>query len=244
MSMTIDEIRDCLQVIQEEVLANKDWLTDLDAAIGDGDLGITMSRGFTAVAEESQRFESKDIGKFLIKAGMTFNKVSPSTLGTLISSAFLRAGRSLSGKTRLENKDVVYALQAALEGIRERGKSSRGDKTIIDALEPAVERLDTELKNGRSLTEAWQLAVGSAQEGFDHTAQIASKVGRAGWFGEHSIGKHDPGAGLGLVVWRAIGKYLTDLDKGGSKRGHLRATDEATMPAAAQRVGRSPGTRE
>ncbi|MGI6038441.1 MAG: dihydroxyacetone kinase subunit DhaL [Limnochordia bacterium] len=206
--MEVKDLALYLEGIQAEVVAAKDWLIDLDAAIGDGDLGLTMTRGFTAVAEECRASDETDLGKLLVKLGMTFNRVAPSTMGTLMAAAFMRAGRALKGETELKVEQIPALLEAAIEGIKDRGKSQRGDKTIIDVLEPATEKLKEELEAGQDLAEAWAAAAVVAEEAFEATAEMESKVGRAGWFGAQSKGKLDPGAGLGLVVWRAIGKCL------------------------------------
>lgn len=198
----------CLEAVKNQVNEAKEWLIDLDAAIGDGDLGLTMSRGFSAIADEYQQSPQADVGRALVRAGMTFNRVAPSTMGTLMATALLRGGKALAGKENPSNEDIVQALEAAIGGIGDRGKSQVGDKTILDVLQPAVEALKRELADGKDLPQAWSTALTAAEKGFEQTANMVSKVGRASWFGEKSVGKHDAGAGLGLVLWRAIQKHF------------------------------------
>lgn len=112
------------------------------------------------------------------------------------------------GKTELQNEDIVACLEAGIDGIKTRGKSQRGDKTILDSLEPAVERLKESLSEGKTLLEAWESAAEAAKQGFEGTKDMESKAGRARWFGQRSIGQPDPGAGLGVVIWEAVLKYV------------------------------------
>jgi dihydroxyacetone kinase-like protein len=193
-----------LTQLSQEVANKKEWLVELDSRIGDGDLGLTMERGFNALAEEGAKYEDRDIGKFFIKAGLVFNKVAPSTMGTLVSTAIMRMGRTWNGKTELTPADIVTGFEAAVAGIKERGKSQLGDKTVLDALIPAVDALEEELSEGKDLPNALKDAYQAALQGFEHTKELQSKVGRASWFQEGNIGNPDPGAGLVTVVFSVL----------------------------------------
>ena len=204
MPINFLQIDGILIQLAAEVAKQKKWLIELDSKIGDGDLGLTMERGFTALAEESSKYVGEDIGKFLIKAGLVFNKVAPSTMGTLMSTAIMRMGRTWNGKTELTPRDIVAGFEAAVVGIKERGKSELGDKTVLDALVPAVDALQAGLVGGKDLPGALRDAYQAALQGFEHTKELQSKVGRASWFQEGSIGNPDPGAGLITIIFSVL----------------------------------------
>ena len=203
--MNVSDVCACLQAISDEVASAKEWLIELDTALGDGDLGITMARGFAAVAEQCKSTRDGDIGKLLVESGMAFNRISSSTMGTLISTAFLR-GKALMGKTELQNEDIVACLEAGIDGIKTRGKSQRGDKTILDSLEPAVE---TEGEPFRRQDPVGSVGVGSRPR------SKASKEPRT-WSRRRAVlaglgREHRPArsrAGLGVVIWEAVLKCV------------------------------------
>jgi dihydroxyacetone kinase-like protein len=204
LATDFSQIATILTKLAEEVANKKEWLVELDSRIGDGDLGLTMDRGFSALAEESAKYEDKDIGKFFVKAGLVLNKVAPSTMGTLVSTAIMRMGKTWNGKTELTPEDIFTGFEAAVVGIKERGKSQLGDKTVLDALIPAVDALKEGLLEGKDLPNALRDAYQAALQGFEHTKEMQSKVGRASWFQEGSIGNPDPGAGLITVVFSVL----------------------------------------
>ena len=204
MPSDFPQIAAILTTLAKAVAAKKDWLVELDARIGDGDLGLTMDRGFSALAEESAKYAEGDIGKFFIKGGLVFNKVAPSTMGTLVSTAIMRMGKTWSGKTELAPLDIIAGFEAAVTGIQERGKSQLGDKTVLDALIPAVDALKKALTEEKDLPNAFKDAYEASLEGFERTKAMQSKVGRASWFQERSIGNPDPGAGLVTIIFSVL----------------------------------------
>jgi len=199
------QVAETLERMAKAVAKNKEWLVELDSAIGDGDLGLTMDRGFTALADAAATYSDDDIGKFFMTGGLTFNKVAPSTMGTLVSTAIMRMGKEWKGKTELSPEDIVAGLQAGVNGIKERGKGELGDKTALDALIPAVEALEESLES-EGLPAAWKKAHQAALTGFENTKEMQSKLGRASWFQEGSVGKPDPGAGLITVIFAVLAK--------------------------------------
>lgn len=136
MAYTIEDLRTQFKVISAHINANKDLLIELDSALGDGDLGLTMSTGFEAAVEALEADAGEDLGKTLMQVGMAVNNKAPSTMGTLISSAILRAARVVKGKAEFDDQDCVEMAKAAVQGIKDRGKAERGDKTILDSLIP------------------------------------------------------------------------------------------------------------
>jgi dihydroxyacetone kinase-like protein len=197
--------------IKDIMVENKENLFKLDSAIGDGDLGITMSTGFSKVYEIISVFEEKDtgdIGRAFIKVGMTLAETVPSTLGTLMATGFMRAGKIVKGKTEVDLSDSVLMASAFVEGIMERGKTEPKEKTIIDSLYPAFQALKLASEDGRGLKEGFKEAYEAAKDGAEATKEMLPKHGRAVWYGEKSIGKKDPGAVAGMLLIKAFYEYL------------------------------------
>lgn len=204
MAYTIEDLRTQFKVISAHINANKDLLIELDSALGDGDLGLTMSTGFEAAVEALEADAGEDLGKTLMQVGMAVNNKAPSTMGTLISSAILRAARVVKGKAEFDDQDCVEMAKAAVQGIKDRGKAERGDKTILDSLIPAVEALEARLQEGASIKEALEDAAQAVKEGFEATAEMVSQKGRGHYYGEKSRGHKDPGAAVGMLIFEAL----------------------------------------
>ena len=180
------------------------YLTDLDAAIGDADHGVNMDRGFTAVMAKLQAEGApQDVGAILKTVGATLVSTVGGAAGPLYGTAFLRAGMALAGKTALESGDIEEGLQAALEGIKARGKAHAGEKTMIDALEPAVQVYSATLADGKDASVAMAAAADAAEEGMRATIPMLATKGRASYLGERSIGHQDPGATSTALILRA-----------------------------------------
>jgi dihydroxyacetone kinase len=182
----------------------KDHLTSLDQALGDGDMGITLAKIARALEKYIEDSSDDDMGKFLAGAGMAANRAAPSTLGTLLATALMRAGKAVKGKSELTPDDLVEIFRAADIGIQERGKAKPGDKTIIDAIHPARLAFSEAVEEGVSLEEAGTRALRAAEEGRDQVTPLRSKIGRAGWVGERTEGKVDPGCAAFVVMLSAI----------------------------------------
>jgi dihydroxyacetone kinase len=185
--------------------ARKDTLTRLDAAVGDGDLGITAAKGAAAVrAYVAANDPGGDLGKFLLGMGMAFNRAAPGTMGTLIATALMRAGKAARGQTALDAPMLARMLEAADVGIQERGKAKPGDKTVIDALHPAAEAFSAAIARGEDLGAAGDAMVRAAREGRDAIIPLRSQVGRASWVGERTENQPDPGAVLCVEILEAV----------------------------------------
>ncbi len=181
-----------------------EYLTSLDQAMGDGDMGITLSKIATALLAYVDATPTTDIAKFLVGAGMTANRVAPSTMGTLLATALMRMGKVAKDKEALTLADVATLLQAADEGIQQSGKAKPGDKTIVDALHPASETFAAAVAEGASLAEAGKRALAAAEQGRDSVTAQRSKIGRASWVGERTEGKVDPGCAAFVVMLSAL----------------------------------------
>ena len=169
------------------------YLTKLDSEIGDGDHGTNMHRGFQAALERLDGSESSSPADALKAVSMALISKVGGAAGPLYGTAFLRASSSLQGKDELSAEDAAQALEAALEGVKQRGKAEVGDKTIVDALEPAAEAAH-EAAGGGSVAEVFRAAADAAKEGAESTIPLTARRGRASYLGPRSAGHQDPGA--------------------------------------------------
>lgn len=186
----------------------KDALCQLDQAIGDGDLGLTMSKGFRAVADAVAGIEEPDVGQLLVKAGLVMASTVPSTMGTLLGTGFIRAGKEVVGKQQLSLADIASSMRAMVDGISARGKAKPGDKTILDALHPAAEAMAEAAEAGKPLAEGLAAGYRAAQEGLEATKAMISQHGKAACFQEKTIGLQDPGATVGMLLMRTLAEYV------------------------------------
>jgi phosphoenolpyruvate---glycerone phosphotransferase subunit DhaL len=193
----LDWLRSSAAMLREQ----RDYLTDLDAAIGDGDHGINMDRGFTAVLDKLPAVAEVDIGTILKTVGSTLVSTVGGASGPLYGTAFLRAGTALAGKLELQPVDALSGLEAAFEGIVARGHAQRGEKTMVDAFGPAVDAYKAALSSGKSLRESLTAAATAADQGMRATIPLVATKGRASYLGERSAGHQDPGAtSLSLLI--------------------------------------------
>lgn len=194
MPVTRDEVVLWIKAYSEVVVENKDYLTDLDSAIGDADHGINMYRGFQAVLTKLPAVEDKDIGTILKTVGMTLLSTVGGAAGPLYSTVFIQAGNKLKGKMELSLSDWAVALEAATGGVVNLGKAVLNDKTMVDALTPAVQALNEAVKQGLSMNEALKESANAAEKGMKATIPLVARKGRASYLGERSAGHQDPGA--------------------------------------------------
>lgn len=179
-------------------------LNDLDQAMGDGDIGITLDKIGEALGDYTANEPIEDIGKWLGKAGILANKVGSSSFGTLMATALMRGGKAVQGKTELHDADLVALLRAAADGVQERGKANLGDKSVLDALFPAVDAFSAAVAAGEGTAAAGQAALAAAEAGRDAVTPLRSKIGRGSWVGERTEGLVDPGCEAFVVILRAI----------------------------------------
>lgn len=189
----------------EAMRRERDHLTQLDAAIGDGDHGVNMNRGFDAVGKALAGQDDKlPPGRLLIVAGKTLVSTVGGASGPLWGTALRRAGRALGDREELDGPAIVEALDAAIAGVVELGAAAPGDKTMVDSLTPALEALRAEVDAGSPLADALAAATDAADEGARSTVPMQAKKGRASYLGERSIGHQDPGATSAMLVIRAL----------------------------------------
>lgn len=182
---------------------NKEYLTELDSAIGDADHGINMDRGMQAVMAKLDGVADSDPGQLLKTVGMTLISTVGGASGPLYGTLFMQAGTALAGKTEITGGDWADALDAAIAGIQKLGKAEPGEKTMIDALVPARDALRSALAAGASLADATQQSADAAEAGMIATIPLVAKKGRASYLGERSAGHQDPGATSSHLLLRA-----------------------------------------
>ncbi|PIE33581.1 dihydroxyacetone kinase subunit L [candidate division KSB3 bacterium] len=186
----------------------KDYLIELDATVGDGDLGITMTKGFSAAVQTIDTLDESDVGQLMAKAGMSIAQAAPSTMGTLIGSGFMKAGKAVKGKTEIELADMAVAMTQFVEGIMARGKAKPGEKTLIDSLHPATQALQQAAESGVSLKEGLKRAYDAACQGLEATKDMVPQHGKQVPHREKSKGLHDPGATVGMLIMRVFAEYV------------------------------------
>lgn len=204
-------IKDIFAKIKDIMAENKNWLFKLDSEIGDGDLGVTMDNGFNEIYKEISTLNEEKVGKIIMQAGVILADTAPSTIGTLVATGFIRAGKIVKDKTEINLSNLVVMMSAFVEGIRRRGgKTELGDKTIIDSLYPAYLALKSASEDNKDLGEAFKNAYQGAKQGVEDTKKMVAKHGRAAWYREKSIGKEDPGAVAGMLIVKAFYEYLKE----------------------------------
>ena len=189
-----------VEAIARKIEVEKDFLTQLDNEIGDGDHGINLARGFKAVLEKLPTFADKDIGAILKAVGMELVSTVGGASGPLYGTAFMKAGNVCKGKTELTDAEFAAALDAAIGGVKMRGKAVEGEKTMLDALCPAYKALKDGLDAGKNLTDALSDGVEAARAGVEFTKTIIATKGRASYLKERSLGHQDPGATSSLFM--------------------------------------------
>lgn len=203
------DIKKIMAMIRDIMEENKEYLCELDGAIGDGDIGLTVSKGFRAIAEDVLEQDVTDIGLLLKKCGFTLAEAVPSTIGTILAGSLMQAGNNLKGQEALDTTGLASLLGGMIEGIQKRGKASIGDKTILDSLHPAWQSLKEDGEKGVDLRISLAKAYRAAQNGAEQTKQMQSVHGRAQRYNENSIGHQDPGATVGALIVKGFYLYVS-----------------------------------
>ena len=202
--MTNDDVMRWLERTADVLHENRTYLTDLDSAIGDADHGINMDRGFSAVRDRFPTMATMDISTRLRTVGSTLVSTVGGAGGPLYGTAYLRAAGVAAGKQELSSTDVVAMLEAFLGGIVARGKAQPGEKTMVDALTPAMASARQALDEGATLAQITRRAAAAAEEGMKATIPMLATKGRASYLGERSIGHQDPGATSSWLILRSL----------------------------------------
>lgn len=202
--ITNEKMVEILKAMAAKIEEEKDYLTELDNEIADGDHGVNMAKGFNAVVPKIEAMAGKDIGSLLKTTGMTLVSTVGGSAGPLYGTAFMKAGAAMKDKMEMDGKDLVKALEAAIGGIKMRGKATTGEKTMLDAICPAYEALKASIEAGEDTKTAMGKAVEAAKAGVEYTKTIKATKGRASYIGDRSIGHQDPGATSSLYIFEVI----------------------------------------
>jgi dihydroxyacetone kinase-like protein len=208
-TVNADQMLRALEEVCDTIEGKKDYLSELDGAIGDGDHGVNMAKCFREVRKKLPESKGEDIEGILKAVGMVVLNSVGGAMGALYGTFFLKLAQEAVGKTELNLGDLVRMFQMAEKGILEIGKANPGDKTLIDTLSPAVRSLEVSAKEGKSLAEALSRFEEAAKQGMESTTNIIAKMGRASRLGERTIGHQDPGATSCYLILSSMVRSLT-----------------------------------
>lgn len=212
-SFEIKDLIGIIKITRNIMVENKDYLIELDAQNGDGDLGLSMDSGFTKTYETIKDTEETDLGKFMLTVSRTFNEAAPSTLGTLLSIYFMGMAKSLRGKTEARIEDISLALDSGIANMMEKGGAKPGEKTILDSLYPAIEEIKNKAAKEETVESIFSAALEKANEGMLATKDMRSVHGRAAYYGDKSIGIQDGGATVGMYIIKGFSDYIDENTK-------------------------------
>lgn len=204
------QLTELFESVSRKMEEKAEHLCEMDARMGDGDLGLTMRRGFAGAAEFLRETEEPNLGKKLMKAGMRMASVAPSTMGTLMASGIMGAGKALDGRDTLDAAGLLVFLQAFGAGVAKRGKCARGEKTVLDCTAAAADELEAALQRQPAMTlaEAAEAAVRGGEAGVEATKQMEAKYGKAAVHRAASLGVADQGATAALYMLEGICEYF------------------------------------
>ena len=201
---TFADVERAVRTIATVAVENEKYFGDLDAVVGDGDFGYSMARGFEIVLADWDGFDRTDIGTFLKKIAVVITSRIGGTSGPIWGTAFLRAGSAAGAATELEAVQAVAMLRAAIEGIKARGRSDVGDKTLLDALVPATDSIEESIAAGADAPGTLRAAADVARQRAEATRSMQAMRGRASYTGERSIGTLDAGAVAVAIMFEAL----------------------------------------
>jgi dihydroxyacetone kinase-like protein len=199
-----------VRVIAQTAVDNETYFCELDAVVGDGDFGYSLARGFEVVLSDWDAMEYSDVGGLLKKTAITLSKRIGGTSGPIWGTAFLRAGGALSDKPEPSGEEIIAAMRASIEGIKQRGNTDLGDKTLLDALVPAVDELEAALPEGAA--SALERAATTARTSAEATKGMVAMRGRASYTGDRSKDSVDAGAVGIAVMFEAVSKAWQEAE--------------------------------
>jgi phosphoenolpyruvate---glycerone phosphotransferase subunit DhaL len=202
MAFGVEQAKRWISIANDHIQQQKQYLTELDQAIGDGDHGLNMARGLQEVVEKIASANYEDLGLLFKDVSMTLIAKVGGASGPLYGTAFLKMSMALAGKKEADDKELIAALEAALDGIKARGKANVGEKTMVDVWEPVMEFLRE--KGSLQAKEAALLA----KEKMEHTKELEAKKGRAAYLGKRSVGHIDPGSASSYLLFAALAEAL------------------------------------
>lgn len=208
MAMNQTKLIAVLYAISDQIIEERDYLTELDRPIGDNDHGINMSKGFEAVKTKLETLADQDIGTILKTTGMTLVSTVGGSSGPLYGTLFMKMGMKLAKKNEITFDEFLDAFQIGIQGVGERGRSTTGEKTMLDALVPAMEAMKTAWEADHDAKAALQAGAKAAEVGAEHTKELIATKGRASYVGERGIGHQDPGATSAMFMIRTAAEKI------------------------------------
>ena len=202
------DIKAMLFNLSKDISVAEHILTELDSAIGDGDLGMTLIIGFREIEKYLKNTSSESISEILKDCADAFSEKAASTFATLFTIMLKSAGKEAASYTAIETREAASMLNAAVAAVQKRGGAKLGDKTLLDALIPAAEVLTKAAAEKKELPEAVQLSLAAAQAGAENTVQLKAKVGRSGYLGDRTVGQKDPGAAAVVIILQSFTQYI------------------------------------
>lgn len=202
------KVIELIEKIGDKIIEQKEFLTELDAPIGDSDHGINMARGFTEVKKKLPELADKDIGTILKTVGMTLISTVGGASGPLYGTAFMKMSMKLTAAKEIGFAEFMEAFSAAVEGVKQRGHSTTGEKTMLDAMAPAMESMKESYAGDSDVKAAFAKGVEAALKGVEYTKEIVATKGRASYVGERGIGHQDPGATSFAFMLQTISENL------------------------------------
>jgi phosphoenolpyruvate---glycerone phosphotransferase subunit DhaL len=210
VSVTEADVVRWVRAFADAIARNREYLTELDAAIGDADHGINMDRGMSAVVAKLDAMPDDDVGGLLKAVGMTLVSTVGGAGGPLYGTLFLQLGTASTGKGSIELADWASMVEAGVDGVRLRGKAEPGDKTMLDALIPARDALARAAEEGSSFADGLRAAAAAAEDGMKATVPLVARKGRASYLGERSAGHQDPGATSSWLLMQTAADTWSD----------------------------------
>ena len=207
---TLSDTEFIVDTIARTCLENEKFFGDLDSVVGDGDFGYSLARGFERVLADWDSFDRADAGTFLLTIAVSITSRIGGTSGPIWGTAFMRAGTALRGNADVSGADVVAALRSSVEGIKKRGSAEVGDKTLLDALVPAIDTLESSFVAGADAGAALAAMAVATRAAADATSTMQARRGRASYSGERSIGSVDAGAMALAVLAEALAESWKD----------------------------------
>lgn len=209
--LSVGTVELAVKTMADVAIANEKYFSELDSAAGDADFGVSLANGFRAVLNQWDTIDRSSIGSFLMKVGVIITSNVGGVSGPIWGTGFMRLGSTSKGKTSLTLTDLVAILRAAMEGMMARGGAQLGDKTLLDALASATDKLEEwSQKESQDLLSAFQAAADAASEAIESTRGWIARRGRQSFTGERSIGTLDPGIVAVATMMQAVTKALKD----------------------------------
>lgn len=202
--LDIEKARAALHAARLLIETNHDHLIEIDSVVGDGDLGLTMSKAFRTADDELTNFSDPDVGAFFARAGAIMAKAAPSTMGTLMATGFMRGGKAVKGQEEIDAHGIALFFRSFSDGVMERGKTQPGNKTIVDVMDPVATALEEAAASGVSDSSVAMAAVNAAARGEEAARDMMSQHGKAAIYREQTVGKPDPGATAGAIFVRGF----------------------------------------